>query len=338
MSNVLTHVFVSAKADVSDATKVGSAKWNDGHKFAGGSNGNVLVRDTSDATYGAAFVSAIKLGPDNASFNTTSRTLYDDIALNRIGAINGGKTLNFLGLNETSDATSDNYGVVGAAVNTNAANAKHLMCGTTGEAVHKGAGNAGGLTLVGTAGVARVDSAFTVGACIAMLCSPNLNGGGGTITTNYGLYVDNQTIGVANYAIYTNAGFVRFGDTVILNGGAVGVNPLTGIGYTTGAGGTVTQATSKATTVVLSKVVGQITMNGAALAAGTIVSFTLTNTAIAVGDVLVLNHVSGGTPGSYTLNARAAAGSATIDVRNNTAGSLSEAIVIGFALLKGATS
>ncbi|RYE40652.1 MAG: hypothetical protein EOP24_40060 [Hyphomicrobiales bacterium] len=115
-------------------------------------------------------------------------------------------------------------------------------------------------------------------------------------------------------------------------------NPTGGIGYSAGAGGTVTQATSKSTGVTLSKVSGQITMNGAALAAATIVSFVLTNTAIAAGDVLVLNHVSGGTPGAYSLNARCGAGSATIDVRNNTAGSLSEAIVIGFTLIKGVTA
>lgn len=111
-----------------------------------------------------------------------------------------------------------------------------------------------------------------------------------------------------------------------------------GVPKTLGAGGTVTQATSKATGVTLSKASGQITMNNAALAAATIVSFTLTNTLIEAGDVLALNHVSGGTPGSYGLNARCAAGSATIDVRNNTAGSLSEAVVIGFVLLKGATN
>lgn len=111
-----------------------------------------------------------------------------------------------------------------------------------------------------------------------------------------------------------------------------------GIGYATGAGGTATQATSKSTGVTLSKASGQITMNGAALSAATIVSFTLTNTAIAAGDVLVLNHVSAGTPGAYTLNARCGAGSAIIDVRNNTAGSLSEAIVIGFTLIKGVTA
>ncbi|TGT34949.1 hypothetical protein EN808_34990 [Mesorhizobium sp. M8A.F.Ca.ET.165.01.1.1] len=115
-------------------------------------------------------------------------------------------------------------------------------------------------------------------------------------------------------------------------------NPAKGIGYATGAGGTVTQATSKSTGVSLNTSCGQITMNAAALAAGTIVSFVLTNTAIAATDILVLNHISGGTPGSYSLNARAAAGSATIDLRNNTAGSLSEAIVIAFAVVKAVTA
>jgi hypothetical protein len=116
------------------------------------------------------------------------------------------------------------------------------------------------------------------------------------------------------------------------------VSATAGIGYAIGAGGTVTQATSKATGVALSKASGAITLNAAALAAGTIVSFVLTNTAIAATDVLILNHISGGTPGAYSLNARAAAGSATIDVRNNTAGSLSEAIVIQFAVIKAVNS
>lgn len=117
-------------------------------------------------------------------------------------------------------------------------------------------------------------------------------------------------------------------------GGFLSTSATAGIGYGAGAGGTVTQSTSKSTAVTLNTVCGAITMNNAALAAGTIVSFTLTNSAISATDVLVLNHISGGTPGSYTLNARAASGSATIDVRNNTGGSLSEAIVIQFAVIK----
>ena len=109
-------------------------------------------------------------------------------------------------------------------------------------------------------------------------------------------------------------------------------------GYITGEGGTVTQATSKATGVTLSKKCGQITMHNASLAADTTVSFTLTNTTIVATDLLVLNHVSGGTAGSYLLNAQCGAGSASINVRNVTAGALGEAIVIGFAVIKAVTA
>lgn len=107
-------------------------------------------------------------------------------------------------------------------------------------------------------------------------------------------------------------------------------------GYANGAGGIVTQITDKSTGVTLSKTTGQITTNNASLNAATIVSFTLTNTLIAAADILSLNHVSGGTLGAYTLNAACAAGSATITIRNNTAGALGEALVIGFVLIKGA--
>ena len=110
------------------------------------------------------------------------------------------------------------------------------------------------------------------------------------------------------------------------------------VGYIVGEGGTVAQSTSKSTAVTLNKKSGQITMNGAALAAATTVSFTLTNSTIAATDLLVLNHVSGGTAGSYLLNAQAAAGSASINVRNVTAGALAEAIVIGFAVIKAVTA
>lgn len=109
-------------------------------------------------------------------------------------------------------------------------------------------------------------------------------------------------------------------------------------GYITGEGGIVTQATSKSTGVALSKRCGQITMNGAALAAATTVSFVVTNSLVAATDIVVLNHVSTGTFGSYTLNARAGAGSFTVDVRNVSAASLSEAIVIGFAVIKAVTA
>ena len=109
-------------------------------------------------------------------------------------------------------------------------------------------------------------------------------------------------------------------------------------GYATGSGGVVTQLTDKTTAVTLSKSTGQITLANTALAASTTVSFTLTNTVIEAGDILIMNHISGGTAGSYLLNAQSAAGSASINVRNISLGSLSEAIVIAFAVIKAVSA
>ena len=119
----------------------------------------------------------------------------------------------------------------------------------------------------------------------------------------------------------------------------VGTQPLAGLGYSTGAGGTVTQATSKSTGVTLNTVTGEITMNGAALAAATAVTFTLTSSAIALNDHILVSHASAGTLGAYTVTAsQGAAGSCTITVRNNTAGSLSEAIVLKYSVFKSAVA
>jgi len=105
-------------------------------------------------------------------------------------------------------------------------------------------------------------------------------------------------------------------------------------GYATGSGGAVVQLTSKATGVTLDKSNGQITMDAASLSAATVVSFTLTNSIIEAGDIIVMNHISGGTLGAYIFNASTAAGSASINVSNWTSGALAEAIVIRFAVIK----
>jgi hypothetical protein len=76
-------------------------------------------------------------------------------------------------------------------------------------------------------------------------------------------------------------------------------------------------------------------MNAAALAAGAIVSFVFNDTAIAATDHIIVSHESAGTLGAYAVNGRATgAGTAAIDVRNGSAGSLSEAIVLRFSVIK----
>lgn len=104
-------------------------------------------------------------------------------------------------------------------------------------------------------------------------------------------------------------------------------------------GGTVTQATNKSTGVTLNAASGQITMNNAALADGAEVTFTVANSEVSATDVVVVNHGSAGTAGAYVVQANTlAAGSFKITVGNVSGGSLSEAIVLNFVALKGASS
>lgn len=120
---------------------------------------------------------------------------------------------------------------------------------------------------------------------------------------------------------------------------ALSTSASAGMGYGIGAGGAVTQLTSKATAVTLNKISGAVTMNGAALAASTSVSFTLNNTTIAATDVVVVNIKSGASANSYLIAIDAvAAGSARIHVRNVSGGSLSQALVLNFVVIKGVAS
>ena len=106
------------------------------------------------------------------------------------------------------------------------------------------------------------------------------------------------------------------------------------LGYTSAAQGTVTQATSKSTAVTLNKPAGRITLNAASLGATTNVSFTLNNSLISTNDVLILNVAAGATAASYNLWVDSLnAGSASLTLRNTTAGALAEAVVINFALI-----
>ena len=107
-----------------------------------------------------------------------------------------------------------------------------------------------------------------------------------------------------------------------------------GLGYGTGAGGTVTQATNKSTAVTLNRPTGRITMNNEALAANTTVSFNFNNSLVTVNDTIAVSFNSP----NYNVWVGCAAGIAVVYVRNISGTSLSEALGINFTLLKGAAS
>ena len=111
------------------------------------------------------------------------------------------------------------------------------------------------------------------------------------------------------------------------------------VGFGPAAFGTVTQGTSKTTTVVVNSKAGVITTHNAALAATTAVQFTMTNSAISGTDVVVANCGTGGTAGSYQTHVvSVGAGTAVVRLSNTSAGSLSEAVTINFVVIDSVNS
>lgn len=128
-------------------------------------------------------------------------------------------------------------------------------------------------------------------------------------------------------------------NTVLLGGlQSLGVLVTDKIGYGTGAGGTVTQITNRSTGVTLSKLTGTIQTDTTSLAAEVAAVFTVTNTLVAIGDVVVVSIQSGTNGGNTAVTVTTvAAGSFAIKVsNNNAAGGTAEtgAIIINFAVIK----
>lgn len=146
--------------------------------------------------------------------------------------------------------------------------------------------------------------------------------------------VDNTTIGKTTRS---TGAFT----TLKANAGML-VDGAAGLGYATGAGagGTVVQATSKTTGVTINTPTGQVTMNNAALAAGASATFIVTNSQVANVDTVLVNLIGGvSSSANYRVeNENTNTGLFRIRVTNISAGSLSEALVIGFSVIKGAVN
>ena len=112
------------------------------------------------------------------------------------------------------------------------------------------------------------------------------------------------------------------------------------IGYSAAAQGAVTQLTDKSTGVTLNKSAGRITMHNAALAGGAVASFVLTNSLISAKDTIIVtvsSNTTGSAAGAYTTYiSYMSAGTALISLRNLSATSYSEAVIINFSVIHAA--
>ena len=117
-----------------------------------------------------------------------------------------------------------------------------------------------------------------------------------------------------------------------------------GIGYATGAGGTVTQNTNKNQPVTLNKACGTITTSNSNLNAGAETVFALTSSAFDVDDGILVHLVSAAGAGiftNYEVSAGIYSGSGNaiyIKIKNNTAGALAEVLTISFVIIKGVSA
>ena len=105
------------------------------------------------------------------------------------------------------------------------------------------------------------------------------------------------------------------------------------LGYGAGAGGTVTQLTSKSTAVTLNKPSGAIYTHNAALAAGASVEFVLNNSLVNIETISVLHNYSG----IYDIRLGIdTSGQVRFIIKNISASSQSNTITIYFSIIKGA--
>ena len=190
-----------------------------------------------------------------------------------------------------------------------------------------------------TSGSSNLGIGAYSGQYIADGATPNTTGTGGVFLggSTRALADGGTSETVIGYgAIGAGSNTVTIGGTsntaTVLQGA---VTVATSLGFRTGGGGAITQATSKSTGVTLNKSCGQVTMHNAALNAGVAVSFTLTNSLVAATDVVTVGIGSGATAASYRAGIDAtAAGSCVITLHNYSAGNLSEAVVLNFVVIK----
>jgi|ERR1043166_3501964 hypothetical protein len=135
------------------------------------------------------------------------------------------------------------------------------------------------------------------------------------------------------YGVQSSADVKVTGAQVAILSRAASTGPL---GFATGAGGAVTQITSRTTGVTLNTACGAITLFAAAGSA-TAASFTVTNSAVAATDVVNICCKSSTTNKYVVVVTAVAAGSFEVTFFT-TGGTTSDSPVFNFAIIKAVTT
>lgn len=133
----------------------------------------------------------------------------------------------------------------------------------------------------------------------------------------------------------TTTGAVTASGTLTVSGTLAVTSSTAPLGYATGAGGAVTQATNASTAVTLDKPCGQITTVALTTAAAAEEAFVVNNSLVDANDVIVVNttYAGGGKPIVFVTNV--GAGVFTVNITNvHAANALDAVLVVNFAVIK----
>ena len=186
-----------------------------------------------------------------------------------------------------------------------------------------------GIWTENTSGTMTEGGRFTANGNLLIGGTTDISGTGGLKVFGTTASTSTTTGSLVNAGGFGNAG-------AIFAGGQIRSTSATGgIGYATGAGGAVTQGTSRTTGVTLNTVCGAITLftdGGSEFWQ----SFTVTNSVVAATDTIIVNQRSG--TDLYMMHVTAVgAGSFRISFAT-TGGTTSEAPVFNFAVIKAVSS
>ena len=156
--------------------------------------------------------------------------------------------------------------------------------------------------------------------------------------TNRGHVALIWTDGTNFYEKQWYGGYQAAGNFLVSGPGAAALNFVGGFGYGTGAavGGAVTQLTNRTTGVTLNTPTGAITLYTTAGSA-TPASFTVTDSAVAATDTILLS-VKSSTTNLYEVFVTAVAAGSFQVTFFTTGGSTSDAPVINFSVIKGSAN
>ncbi len=231
--------------------------------------------------------------------------------------------------------TVDNYGRVTSIANASSVGTVTSVVSTPGFGIQ-----------IATSGNSNINPSFTITNTgvtrLAAGTGISLSSSNGNVTISTVTGAGTVTsVGVSSTSLTVSGSPVVAAGTITIElpstiaVGNITANSTGGIGYATGAGGTVTQLSSRTTGVTIDKTTGAITLVSAAGSAS-YQTFTVTNSTVAATDVVIVNQKSG--TDKYIISVTAiAAGSFSITFAT-TGGTTTEQPVFNFAVIKGVTA